>query len=58
MTEFARLPPETLEFVLIFFREVLPFAQPHFDIVMLLAILLVLFVGFVTRLASRLLFAR
>ena len=32
--------------------------QPHFDIVMLLAILLVLFVGFVTRLASRLLFAR
>jgi hypothetical protein len=46
------------EFVLIFFREVLSFAQPHFGIVMLLAILLVLFVGFVTRLTRRLLFAR
>jgi Na+-transporting methylmalonyl-CoA/oxaloacetate decarboxylase gamma subunit len=36
----------------------LTFAQPHFGIVMLFAILLVLFVRLVARLTRRLLFAR
>jgi energy-coupling factor transporter transmembrane protein EcfT len=57
VAELARLPPETLQLVLILFRKILTLAQPHF-IVMLLAILLVLFVGVVARLTRRLLFAR
>jgi hypothetical protein len=58
VAKLARLAPEALQFVLIFFREILPFTQTHFGIVVLLAVFLVLFVGFVARLTRGLFFAR